>query len=198
MIILGIFLVRDPKNVTIGVCIFLGVILLASGIVMLITYFINRGSRAEGFYASPVYCVGGAIIAALGAFIALEPKAIVNFATILFAVIILLHAVYGIAEASAMRNIGSDRWYYSIISSVIKIILALFIIAKPFHTAGVIVMIAGVTLILCGVTGMLQNVRVINSFRKYSKAARDMKQELSAVDSEIISEENADGKIVGK
>ena len=65
MIILGVLLVRNPGGVSIAVCIFIGISLLAGGLAMIVTLLVNRGSGAEGFGASPFYGIIGAILTIL-------------------------------------------------------------------------------------------------------------------------------------
>ena len=197
MIILGILLVRNPAEVSIAVCIFIGIALLAGGLAMIITLLVNRGSGAEGFEASPFYGIIGAIVAALGVFIWMNPEAIVSFVTILFAVVIMIHAVYEIAAATVLKNMGSPSWYLSVIMSVIKFILAFMIIAQPFQIAQYIMIFAGVSMIICGITGIIQMVRLISTSHRFQKAAESARDTVAGrrdeIEGEILSEEDVTG-----
>lgn len=196
MIILGILLVRNPREVSIAVCIFIGIALLAGGLSMIVTLLVNRGSGAEGFGASPFYGIIGAILAALGIFIWLNPEAIVSFVTVLFAVVIMVHAVYEISAAAVLRNLGSPSWYLSVIMSVIKFVLAFMIIAQPFQIAQYIMIFAGISMIICGVSGIVQMIRLTDTSRKYRKAADQVRRTAAGrrdeIEGEILSEENVD------
>lgn len=192
MIILGILLVRNPAEVSIAVCIFIGIAFCAAGLAMVITFLVNRSGRAEGFGASPVYGIFGAILAAFGIFIWVNPKAIINFVTILFAVVIIVHAIYEIAGATVMKEMGGARWYLGIIFSVIKLILAFMIIVEPFQIAQYIMIFAGISLILCGVTGIVQNIGLIRTSKAFRKAAGGTASGRDVIEGEILSEEDVD------
>jgi uncharacterized membrane protein HdeD (DUF308 family) len=196
MIILGILLVRNPGEVSIAVCIFIGIALLAGGLAMIVTLLVNRGSGAEGFASSPLYGILGAVLAALGIFIWMNPVAIVSFVTILFALVIMIHAIYEITAAAVMKNMGSTSWYLSVIMSVIKFILAFMIIAQPFQIAKYIMVFAGVAMIITGVSGIVQMVRLTNTSRKFRKAADGFRSAASGrpdeIEGEILSEEDVD------
>jgi len=196
MIILGVLLVRNPGGVSIAVCIFIGISLLAGGLAMIVTLLVNRGSGAGGFAANPVYGIVGAVLAALGIYIWMNPVAIISFVTILFALVIMIHAIYGISSAAVMKNMGSTSWYFSVITAVVKFILAFMIIAQPFQIAKYIMVFAGAAMIISGVSGIIQMVRLTDTSRKFRRAADEFRSAASErpdeIEGEIISEEEVD------
>jgi uncharacterized membrane protein HdeD (DUF308 family) len=184
---------RNPAEISVAVCVFIGIAFLIGGLAMLITWLVNRSGGQGGFVSSSLYAIIGAALAAFGGFIWLNPTAILDFVIILFALVILIHAIYEITAAVALRSIGDSGWYFSVIGSIIKLILAFMIIAQPFSLVKYIMLFAGISLIVTGVMGIVQMFRLSRAARRFKKAVLETEKTASAgqnvIDGELLSDE---------
>ncbi len=143
----GILLLIDPVGFTSGILIVLGVILAVFGVGSLVQYF--RASPEDAALKSGL--ARGILLLLLGLFLMFRSQwFIVTFP--------LLTAVYGIATlitgigkiqwAVDMIRVRQKFWFIALLSALLTILFAIFILANPFTTTAILWTFIAVALIV--------------------------------------------------
>jgi uncharacterized membrane protein HdeD (DUF308 family) len=146
LLLLGLLAIIVPPIATLAVEILIGWILLASGIVGLISTFRMRG--APGFGWSLVSAVIGI---AAGVILLAWPLSGAVSLTLVLSVFLLFEGIASIMLALGHRREFSGRWAMLLFSGVIDIILAAIIFAGlPGTAAWAIGLLVGINLVVGG------------------------------------------------
>ena len=165
-IILGLVIVCNPVNATVLICRAAGIILLASGLFITGSYFLNLSENPGG-----TSLITGLVQLSLGAWIALKPETMVQFLTVVLGFIILLHS-FGMFHISIqLRSFGKKTGRVLLTVSLVTLAFALITIFAPFGTVAATMIIAGVFLIIDGVVTIIATVALTRIIKKASENA---------------------------
>ena len=148
LLILGIFAILIPVVATIAVEVFIGWVLLLSGVVGLISTFRLRG--APGFGWSLLSAV---IAIAAGVVLLAWPLSGVLWLTLILTAFLTIEGVASIMMALSHRHGFSARWALLLVSGVIDLILAAMIFLNlPSTAAWAIGLLVGINMVFGGST----------------------------------------------
>lgn len=156
----GVLLLINPIGFTAGIFIVLGIVLLAMGLLEIISYF--RTEPASAFLRQSL-AIGLAEIAAGLFCIFGYDWFIVTFPllTILYGIIILLTGFVKLQWAVDMIRMKQKNWYFAAISALLSIVFAWVILGNPFASTAALWMFVAISLIVEAVVDV-----VILIFRK--------------------------------
>jgi uncharacterized membrane protein HdeD (DUF308 family) len=147
LIILGMIAVCVPPLATVTVEIFIGWLILLSGVLGLVMTFQTRG--APGFGWSLLSAVVGI---AAGIVLLIWPLSGVLTLTLLLTAFLTVEGVVSIMYAMAHRRETTSRWQMMLLSGIVDLILAGLILAGlPGAAAWAIGLIVGINLLFGGV-----------------------------------------------
>jgi uncharacterized membrane protein HdeD (DUF308 family) len=147
LIVLGMIAVCVPPLATVTVEIFVGWLILLSGVLGLVMTFQTRGS--PGFGWSLLSAVVGIVA---GIVLLLWPLSGVLTLTLMLTAFLTVEGVVSIMYALAHRRESSSRWQMMLLSGIVDLILAGLILAGlPGTAAWAIGLIVGVNLLFGGV-----------------------------------------------
>jgi uncharacterized membrane protein HdeD (DUF308 family) len=148
LLILGLFAILIPNVATLAVEVFVGWVLLLSGVVGLISTFRMRG--APGFGWSLLSAV---IAIAAGAVLLASPLSGVFSLTLILTAFLTVEGVASIMLALSHRHGFSARWALLLVSGVIDLILAAMIFLNlPSTAAWAIGLLVGINMVFGGST----------------------------------------------
>lgn len=160
----GIILVINPLNITLLLCRAAGFLLLMSGVFATGSYFLNI---SEVYGKSSL--ITGLIQLFLGAWITFKPELTVQFITVIFGFILLVHG-FGLFQAAFdFRYMGFRKWAVMLIPALITIVLGIIVMVSPFGTISAAVTICGIFLIIDGVTSAVLSIVVSRAIKKLKK-----------------------------
>jgi uncharacterized membrane protein HdeD (DUF308 family) len=146
LMLLGVIAVCVPPLATVTVEIFIGWLVLLSGILGLVMTFQTRGS--PGFGWSLLSAVIGI---AAGAVLLMWPLSGVFSLTLILSVFLAMEGVISIMYALAHRRESSSRWQMMLVSGIVDLLLACIIVAGlPGTAAWAIGLIVGINLFFGG------------------------------------------------
>ena len=146
LLILGLFAILIPNVATLAVEVFVGWVLLLSGVVGLISTFRMRG--APGFGWSLLSAV---IAIAAGAVLLASPLSGVFSLTLILTAFLTVEGVASIMLALSHRHGFSARWALLLVSGVIDLILAAMIFLNlPSTAAWAIGLLVGINMVFGG------------------------------------------------
>jgi uncharacterized membrane protein HdeD (DUF308 family) len=147
LLILGAIAVGVPPVATVAVELFIGWLILLSGVLGLVMTFQTRGS--PGFGWSLLSALLGI---AVGIVLIMWPLSGVLSLTVMLTVFLTFEGVASIMYALAHRRESSSRWELMLVSGIVDLILAGLILAGlPGTAAWAIGLIVGINLLFGGV-----------------------------------------------
>lgn len=164
-VIIGLILVLNPVNATVFICRTVGIILLATGLFITGSYFLNIGQNVGGSSL-----IAGLIELALGIWISLRPDSFVQFLTVILGFIMLVHSFVMLQSAIEIKLFGIKRWWLLLITALLTLILGMIIIISPFATIAVTMTIAGISLIADGIIGIITTILISRAEKMISEA----------------------------
>ncbi len=170
---LGLVLLLWPDLSMRIVCTAVGVVLILSGAVRVVSYFFDR----DGSMYSQINLIFGIVVAAVGIWIVVSPEYVLALIPIIVGVIIALHGLQNIKQAAALRRDKYDKWWVALILGILTAGFGVLLICRPFAAVDTMVMLVGIFLIYDG----LSDIWIVS---RVAKAAKNLRQELGAVEVE--------------
>lgn len=174
-VILGLVLVFRPGLSMRIVCTAVGVVLIVSGIMRMIAYFTAR----DGSLYSQANLIFGIVLAVVGIWIVMKPDKVMAIIPIIVGIVIAIHGLHNLQQAAELWRDKYDRWWVALILGVLTVGFGVLLVCRPFAAIDTVVMMIGFFLIYDG----LSNVWIVSRIYRNAKM---MKQEMEAVDIEIV------------
>ena len=148
----------------------IGGILIAVGVISLITFFIKKEKELFDW----VIVIFGPAIGVFGIVVVIRPEPIINILNWIMGLIIIVYAIVIIfTSIGFLRPAGANYWGFSAIFGLIALALGFFIIFFNLATK-VMMIVIGITLILGAVGGIANAILALQArkaARKVIKAA---------------------------
>ncbi len=140
-LILGLILIFFPRLTTDLFCTISGLLLLAYGIITIISFFAHRGS--SGSFSFQAEFILGIISAIVGAFFLAHPAVILSILPTILGLYILIDGLVNLKRGLDMHAFGYAGWTTTLILSIISLVLGAIILWNPFSTHLLLVRIIG-------------------------------------------------------
>ena len=146
-LVVGILLMINPVNFTVGIITAAGVVLILYGIISIIKYF-----RMDAKTASAGQTLAqGLCMMLVGAFCTLKSEwfiATFPVLTMIYGVITLFAGMRKIQLTVDLLRLKNKKWFWGAISAAVSIVCAVIILNSPFTTTAVLWMFTGISLII--------------------------------------------------
>lgn len=172
-IALGVVLVVWPGMSVQVTCMAIGAVLVLNGISRLMNFIFGR----DGSLFSQMNLFMGIIITVIGVWILFQPNKIIAMIPILVGIIIIIHGINNLQQAVTLCKSLYDKWWVALLLGLLTIGFGVLLICNPFEAVDTLVMFIGAFLIYDGISDIWIVSRV-------SRSAKQIKQELEAVDAE--------------
>ena len=158
----------------------LAALLFIIGAVLVITYIVRKDKN----FAISGGFVAGIIVAAIGAWIFVNPGTFTDFIPKLFGIFIMVSGLSNLAQTVSLIKYKSSKWWISLIIALLTLGLGAFLFFNPTDAKEIAVTLIGIFLIIDGVTNLISTVLV-------GAAATRVQQEKDAIDVEaVVVEDN--------
>ena len=157
-ILLGIYAVSFPGMTVEFLTAFFGALMFLFGIFSIVKSF--AGSKQF----SSVNMISGVVLFVLSAFVIRYPEALQSFLVYIIAIILILKSFLNFRLSDGTEDSAS---IWLIISGIIGVVAALFLVISPMISGQIIVLLLGVYAIVFGVVSIID---LISTRRKISKA----------------------------
>lgn len=149
-VILGLVLLLFPDLTTGLICTAVGLILLAYGVVAVITFF----AGSNGGFRFQFELVVGVFAAIVGAIFLLKPHMILSILPTIFGLYILIDGLTNLKRGMDMRSYGYAGWTTTLVLSVVSLVLGAVILWNPFSTHLLLVRIIGASFLYEGIADL--------------------------------------------
>lgn len=171
---LGLILVIWPGKSTQIVCMVLGFVLMAYGIIQIAVYLFNR----EKTLALQGLLVLGIIFAVIGAWILFKPEMILLAVPVIVGILILIHGLHNIIQAIDLKKQKYEKWWLALLFGLLTMILGGILVYNPFTVINTIIRIIGIFLIYDGASDVWILSRIFHIKRKAEQVVDAQFQEL--------------------
>lgn len=169
-IILGVVLLLYTEQMTDLLCKLLAAVLIVMGVAHMIIYFTDRmGNKFR--------LIGGVVVLLLGVWIFINPRIIINLIPAIIGAILFLHGVEDLCLAIQAKQAEGSAWISCLILAIVNLAIGILLIVKAFDAAQIAFKLIGIALIYDGISDIWIVSRAV-------KAAKQMEQELNAIDTE--------------
>ncbi len=179
-IVFGVTLVAWPDVSSKIVCMGLGAVLALSGIVNLITFFVQR----DGSLLSQINLLAGIILTVLGGWIVFSPEVLIKVVPVVIGVVVTVHGVHNLMQSLELFRNQYSKWWVALLLGAVTVGFGILLIFNPFEAVNTAVMLIGIFLIYDG----LSDIWIIS---RVSKTAREIKETMEALDVEAEVEERS-------
>lgn len=149
-LVVGILLMINPVNFTVGIITAAGVAMILYGVASVVKYF--RTDVKSGIFGQTL--AQGLGLMLLGGFCALKSEwfiATFPVLTMIYGVVTLFGGLSKIQLTIDLLRQKNKKWFWAAISAVVSIVCAIIILDSPFTTTAVLWMFTGISLIVEGV-----------------------------------------------
>lgn len=159
LIAFSFFLIFKPvQSITIIMSI-LGLIIIAIGIVKMISYFTaHKEYRLYNFDL-----VQGIICIIAGGVIIFKPTIIFTFLQFIVGIWMIIQSIVKIQISLNLRTLSSKYWIATLILSILTLILGLVILFNPFATTIALTTICGIMLLISEISTMFEAFCILKS-----------------------------------
>lgn len=150
-IAVGILLLVNPVGFTSGIIIIAGIILMAGGLISIISYF-----RSDAVEAATGQMLGTGLVALLiGAFCTFDSGwfiATFPVLTLFYGIVILIIGLYKVQWTVDILRLKKGKWQLQAVSALLTIVFGSVIVGNPFTSTTVLWVFTGITLIVASVS----------------------------------------------
>ena len=146
--LLGLVLVIWPGATSQIICMLLGGVLLAYGVIHIAIYLFNR----ERTIILQGMMILGIVFAVLGLWILLKPEMIMMAVPVIVGVLIAIHGLHNVVQAFALKKDGYESWWLAFLMGLLTLIFGGVLIYNPFKAIELVARIIGIFLIYDGVS----------------------------------------------
>ena len=156
LIALGVVLIVWPVSAALMMTRIVGIVILALAIIEVVVFALSKSKEAMEY----VLLVFSVLMAALGIWLIVNPDWLVQFFNILFGVILGIYGLFGVFSSVGYGRKSGGLWWIGLILSIIAIAMSALIFMNPFATPKMLMIIIGVSLVLGGITGIFNRIRL--------------------------------------
>lgn len=147
-VVVGLVLIIWPGTSTQVVCMVLGGVLLAYGIIQIILYLF---ARERTLYLQGMLLLG-IIFSVLGAWILLKPEMIIKAVPVIMGIIIIMHGLHNAIQAIDLKKMSYENWWVALLFGILTIVLGGVLVYNPFTVVNTVVRVIGAFLVYDGLS----------------------------------------------
>lgn len=159
--IVGIVMIIFPDVVSDFICYIVALLFLFLGISGVVSYI---KAEIKGFAMNTILIVS-ILMAALGAYIFLNPKIFASFIPLVIGIFLLVDAISKLSAALDLKKIQYKNWWHLLIVSLVVFICGLLLVFNPFGAVTLGITLIGILLIVDAIS----NIFAIYSYSKAEK-----------------------------
>jgi len=127
MVVLGIWMLKAPKESFEGLALLIGIIILAGGVAeTFFSYYTRNRLGGWGWNLS-----GGILDIIIGILLIVNPMTILALITIFISFWLILFSILIIRRGVTLKRLGRDSWTWNLIFGVVLLLLAISLIWHP-------------------------------------------------------------------
>lgn len=175
-VLIGLVLLIWPGTSTQVVCMVLGGVLLAYGIIQIVMYLF-AGEKTLYYQGMLIL---GIILSVIGAWILLKPEMIIAAVPVIMGIIIVMHGLHNVVQGIQLKGMDYEKWWIAFALGIVTVALGGVLIYNPFSVVNTVVRVIGAFLIYDGISRIWIASRVSKS--------RKIKEQIIDAEAVIVEE----------
>ena len=175
-IVLGCIMVFYPTTVNIALCYAIGGALTVYGLFNLITFFVSKNAYF-GFEL-----IVGIAAAAFGVFFLISPHSIYGMISTIIGILIIVDSSIDIKRTIQLKSLGFEKWWVSLLISLVVIIFSIYAIVFHAFFANVIMVIFGIILVYEGASALVLMFLIGRFAKRFNPDQKMIEAEAEDVD----------------
>lgn len=147
-VVIGLVLLIWPGTSTQVVCMVLGGVLLAYGVIQIVMYLF---AKEKTLYHQGMLILG-IILSVIGAWILLKPEMIIAAVPVIMGIIIVMHGVHNVVQGLQLKGMDYEKWWIAFALGIVTVALGSILIYNPFSVVNTVVRVIGAFLIYDGIS----------------------------------------------
>lgn len=176
-VVIGLVLLIWPGTSTQVVCMVLGGVLLAYGIIQIVLYLF---AKEKTLYHQGMLILG-IILSVIGAWILLKPEMIIAAVPVIMGIIIVMHGLHNVVQGLQLKGMDYEKWWIAFALGIVTVVLGSILIYNPFSVVNTVVRVIGAFLIYDGISRIWITSRVSKS--------RKIKEQIIDAEAVIVEED---------
>ena len=176
MFLLGLCVLIWPQISATALCYILSALLLATGIIRIVSYTQRGTSSVFYTYELPL----GILFLLMGIFGFIRSRYVILIFPVIIGIIVLIDSLFQFQISFDLKRLGVTEWWCTLILAVLCAVFALLLILNPFEGSRALMRMIGLSLMIDG----MQSFSSILCVSKYVKEVG--KQRPIDVDFEVI------------
>lgn len=168
LIAAGLWCLCTPGQVIADIAYILGVFTLISGLLSVVAYFL----AGAGTFGGGWMFADGLITILLGGLLLANQWLVASLLPYVFSMWIMVSGITRLILGADLRKVGSRRWWVVLTEGIICLVLGLLSLFTPVTSAVAIGILAGIFLILSGLS-IINDFILIHRIRNYFKKIND-------------------------
>lgn len=157
LMLLGIVMFMRPIITVTVIVLIAGWMLLALGVVTLISSIVHRKNKSSSFGLGIVL---GIVEAVIGLCIVIWPASFLFYLYIVLGVVVIIVSLGDIVEAFSLRKAGFEKWGLVLAMGILALILGALVVISPFAFLEFVAIITGIGLVFGGVTEVVVGIMI--------------------------------------
>lgn len=149
--ILGVFMFMNPESIAVLATTIVGIVLIVIGVLGIIGYFRDKSSQVD-LVINVIEVVFGVLIAAM-------PGTFVSWVVIVIGVLILMMGLSDFSESRIAMRLATPFASAKFVMAIVTIVCGIVVIISPFAFVDFAFTIAGLGLVINGVTEILAGIK---------------------------------------
>ena len=174
---IGLVLLIWPGTSTQVVCMVLGGVLLAYGVIQIVLYLF---AKEKTLYHQGMLILG-IILSVIGAWILLKPEMIIAAVPVIMGIIIVMHGLHNVVQGLQLKGMDYEKWWIAFALGIVTVVLGGILIYNPFSVVNTVVRVIGAFLIYDGAS----RIWIVSRLSK----SRKLKEKVIDADAVILEEE---------
>ena len=162
-VLLGVFLVLNPKGVARTICFSIGSVVLLIGVANLVIYFV---SDVKHNLPKNKFIIG-VILVILGLFFIIGYRAIMEIMSRIMGVMIIFNGVMKLQSALDAMKMKAKGWAVLLLISVVTLLIGAAFLIFSFGSAKLVLRIVGLLLIAIGVSDLVSVLYIRKRLGEY-------------------------------
>lgn len=184
LLVLGGLLIFESEATIVSISYIIGGILIALGIVALISYIRNKRSIAN----TDLDIIYGIVTIILGTLIITHPKALASIMPFVLGISIVISSAGKVQTALELKKTENDAWVMTIIVALLSTICGLILIFNPFAGATMIMQVVGIFIIIYAILDIISTLTIKKNISSIQKEIKKS----NIKDAEIIEEDDVE------
>lgn len=172
-ILAGLVLTINPMGTVNVICFAISGVFILMGLIRIIRFLTAKDNQE--LYRNDL--VVGIILMIIGIVFSVLVSTIVSVIIVILGVSVLISGIFKLQSSLEMKRMGEKNWKSMLIIAIINIALGLFLASNPFKAKAMMIRIAGICILVSGLTDFVAKMYVSKKFKEYQADMKALEQE---------------------